>query len=137
MNFFNCWTVSKIDIPLCRGTTAVPSTNVSTTWSQSNFILKRRQKHRFSSFFQRSFSDLAQVANSSKESNNTPYKRRKQTSLALEALGQLIKDSSIDDVDTDKFNKNDILSLTLSRLLRRKYWPSNVSNSKKFFVSFV
>lgn len=77
----------------------------------------------------RSFSDLAQVANSSKECNNTPYKRRKQTSQALEALGQLIRDSSIDDVDTDKFNKNDILSLTLSRLLRRKYWPSNLPNT--------
>jgi hypothetical protein len=65
-----------------------------------------------------------------KECNGTPYKRRKQTSQALEALGQLFKDSSMDDSDTNKFNKNDILSLTLSRLLRNKYWPSNFSNGK-------
>ena len=71
------------------------------------------------------------MATSSKECNNAPYKRRKQTSLALEALGQLIKDSSTDELETDKFNKNDILSLTLSRLLRRKYWPSHLPNGKK------
>ena len=64
-------------------------------------------------------------------SSSTPYKRRQQTNQALEALGQLIKDSSIDDVDT-KLNKNDVLSLTLARLLRRKYWPSNTANRKNF-----
>lgn len=69
------------------------------------------------------------VVNSLKESNSTPYKRRKQTSEALEALGQLFKDSYVDDSDNNKFNKNDILSLTLSRLLRCKYWPSNMPNS--------
>jgi hypothetical protein len=70
------------------------------------------------------------AVNSLKESNSTPYKRRKETSQALEALGQLIRDSSVEDSDNNKFNKNDILSLTLSRLLRHKYWPSNLSNSK-------
>jgi PAS domain S-box-containing protein len=67
------------------------------------------------------------VANASTECNSTPHKRRRQTNQALEALGQLIKDPSIDDVD-NKLNKNDILSLTLARLLRRKYWPSNLPN---------
>lgn len=67
------------------------------------------------------------VANSSIECNSTPHKRRRQTNQALEALGQLIKDPSVDDVD-NKLNKNDILSLTLARLLRRKYWPSNLPN---------
>jgi hypothetical protein len=69
------------------------------------------------------------VANSATECNSTPHKRRRQTNQALEALGQLIKDPSIDDVD-NKLNKNDILSLTLARLLRQKYWPSHLSNSK-------
>jgi hypothetical protein len=68
------------------------------------------------------------VANSSIECNSTPHKRRRQTNQALEALGQLIKDSTLDDVD-NKLNKNDILSLTLARLLRRKYWSSNLSNT--------
>jgi PAS domain S-box-containing protein len=79
----------------------------------------------------RSFAESNSVANSLKECNSTPYKRRKQTSQALEALSQLFKDSLIDDLDNNnnnKFNKNDILSLTLSRLLRNKYWPSNVFN---------
>jgi PAS domain S-box-containing protein len=67
------------------------------------------------------------VGNSSTTCNSTPHKRRRQTNQALEALGQLIKDPSIDDVD-NKLNKNDILSLTLSRLLREKYWPSRLSN---------
>ncbi len=66
---------------------------------------------------------------SSIECNGTPHKRRQLTNQALEALGQLIKDPSVDDVD-NKLNKNDILSLTLARLLRRKYWSSNSSNSK-------
>ncbi len=70
------------------------------------------------------------VVNSLKECSSTPYKRRRQTGQALEALGQLFKDSSIDDSDSNKFNKNDILSLTLSRLLRCKYWPSDISNRK-------
>ncbi len=71
------------------------------------------------------------VDNSLIECNsNTPYKRRKQTNQALEALGQLFKDSFIDDLDNNKLNKNDILSLTLSRLLREKYWPSHFLNSK-------
>jgi hypothetical protein len=65
--------------------------------------------------------------NVAKESNSTPHKRRRQTNQALEALGQLIKDP-IDDLD-NKLNKNDILSLTLARLLRRKYWSSNWPNS--------
>jgi hypothetical protein len=69
------------------------------------------------------------VGNSSTTCNSTPHKRRRQTNQALEALGQLIKDPSIDDVD-NKLNKNDILSLTLSRLLREKYWPSRLSNRK-------
>ncbi len=79
------------------------------------------------------------VVNSLKECNSTPYKRRKQTSQALEALGQLFKDSFIDDSDNNKFNKNDILSLTLSRLLRYKYWPSNFLNSKlnKEIINFI
>jgi PAS domain S-box-containing protein len=64
--------------------------------------------------------------NVAKESNSTPHKRRRQTNQALEALGQLIKDP-IDDLD-NKLNKNDILSLTLARLLRRKYWSSNWPN---------
>jgi PAS domain S-box-containing protein len=76
----------------------------------------------------RSFGESNSVANSLKESNSTPYKRRKQTGQALEALSQLFKDSLIDDSDNNKFNKNDILSLTLSRLLRSKYWPSDVVN---------
>lgn len=63
------------------------------------------------------------------ECNSTPHKRRRQTNQALEALGQLIKDSSFEDSD-NKLNKNDILSLTLARLLRRKYWPSYLQNSK-------
>ncbi|UJR16268.1 hypothetical protein I4U23_003175 [Adineta vaga] len=75
-----------------------------------------------------SLSDATPVVDSLKECNSTPYKRRKQTSQALEALGQLFKDSCIDDPDNNKFNKNDILSLTLSRLLRYKYWPSDISN---------
>ncbi len=69
------------------------------------------------------------MGNSSTTCNSTPHKRRRQTNQALEALGQLIKDPSIDDVD-NKLNKNDILSLTLSRLLREKYWPSRLSNRK-------
>jgi hypothetical protein len=69
------------------------------------------------------------VANSSTECNSTPHKRRRQTNQALEALGQLIKDPTFDDID-NKLNKNDILSLTLARLLRRKYWPSHLLNSK-------
>jgi PAS domain S-box-containing protein len=68
------------------------------------------------------------VANSSTECNSTPHKRRRQTNQALEALGQLIKDPTFDDID-NKLNKNDILSLTLARLLRRKYWPSHVLNT--------
>ena len=69
--------------------------------------------------------------NVSNECSNAPYKRRKQTSQALEALGQLIRDGSFDDdLDMDKFNKNDILSLTLSKLLRHKYWPSTQRNCK-------
>ncbi|CAF1117342.1 unnamed protein product [Rotaria sordida] len=66
-------------------------------------------------------------ANSLIECTSTPHKRRRQTNQALEALGQLIKDPSIDNVE-NKLNKNDILSLTLARLLRHKYWPSNISN---------
>ncbi|CAF1141865.1 unnamed protein product [Rotaria sordida] len=76
----------------------------------------------------RSFCEPISVANSLKECNSTPYKRRKQTSQALEALGQLFMDSSIDDLDNNKLNKNDILSLTLSRLLRRKYWSSDIAD---------
>ncbi|CAF3226847.1 unnamed protein product [Rotaria socialis] len=68
-------------------------------------------------------------ANSLKECHSTPYKRRKQTSQALEALGQLFMDSSVDDLDNNKLNKNDILSLTLSRLLRRKYWSSDLADT--------
>jgi hypothetical protein len=68
------------------------------------------------------------VANSSTECNSTPHKRRRQTNQALEALGQLIKDPTFDDID-NKLNKNDILSLTLARLLRRKYWPSHLLNT--------
>lgn len=63
------------------------------------------------------------------ECNSTPHKRRRQTNQALEALGQLIKDSFSDEID-EKLNKNDILSLTISRLLRRKYNPSNLINRK-------
>ncbi|CAF2633540.1 unnamed protein product [Rotaria sp. Silwood2] len=74
---------------------------------------------------QRSLLTANGVANSVTECSSTPHKRRRQTNQALEALGQLIKDLSIDDVE-DKLNKNDILSLTLARLLRQKYWPSNV-----------
>lgn len=73
----------------------------------------------------RLFMESTPVVNSLKECNSTPYKRRKQTSQALEALGKLFADSSVDDLDNNKLNKNDILSLTLSRLLRRKYWSSN------------
>ncbi|CAF1167110.1 unnamed protein product [Adineta ricciae] len=75
-----------------------------------------------------SLSDATPVADSLRECNSTPYKRRKQTGQALETLGQLFKDSSIDDSDNSKFNKNDILSLTLSRLLRYKYWPADIRN---------
>jgi hypothetical protein len=77
------------------------------------------------------------VANSLKECNSTPYKRRKQTGQALEALSQLFKDSLIDDSDNNKFNKNDILSLTLSRLLRSKYWPSDVVNREFTIYSII
>ena len=63
------------------------------------------------------------------ECNSTPHKRRRQTNQALEALGQLIKDSFSNEID-EKLNKNDILSLTISRLLRRKYSPSNLINRK-------
>jgi hypothetical protein len=69
------------------------------------------------------------VTHSTTEFNSTPHKRRRQTNQALEALGQLIKDPSNNDGE-NKLNKNDILSLTLARLLRQKYWPSNNSNSK-------
>lgn len=61
------------------------------------------------------------------ECNSTPHKRRRQTNQALEALGHLIKDSISEEID-EKLNKNDILSLTISRLLRRKYNPSNLIN---------
>jgi PAS domain S-box-containing protein len=67
------------------------------------------------------------VGNYSIDCNSTPHKRRRQTNQALEALGQLIKDPTMDDVD-NKLNKNDILSLTLSRLLREKYWSSRLPN---------
>lgn len=63
----------------------------------------------------------------SMECNSTPHKRRRQTNQALEALGHLIKDSVNDDIE-EKLNKNDILSLTISRLLRRKYNPSTLIN---------
>jgi len=76
----------------------------------------------------RSLTDSNTVVDSLKECNSTPYKRRKQTGQALEALAQLFKDSSNVDSDNNKFNKNDILSLTLSRLLRARYWPSNYAN---------
>ncbi|CAF1371648.1 unnamed protein product [Rotaria magnacalcarata] len=69
------------------------------------------------------------VENSLKECKSTPYKRRKQTSQALEALGQLFMDSSVDDLDNNKLNKNDKLSLTLSRLLRHKYWSSDLADT--------
>lgn len=61
------------------------------------------------------------------DGNTTPYKRRRQTNQALEALGQLIHDPSLNDTD-NKLNKNDILSLTLARLLREKYCPSHLFN---------
>ncbi|CAF4686920.1 unnamed protein product [Rotaria sp. Silwood1] len=76
---------------------------------------------------QRSLLAANDIANSVTECSSTPHKRRRQTNQALEALGQLIKDPTIDDVD-NKLNKNDILSLTLARILRQKYWPSNVPN---------
>lgn len=63
------------------------------------------------------------------ESNSTPHKRRRQTNQALEALGQLVKDSLSDGIE-EKLNKNDILSLTISRLLRRRYVPSYLVNRK-------
>ena len=63
------------------------------------------------------------------DNNSTPHKRRRQTNQALEALGQLIKDPTLDDAD-NKLNKNDILSLTLSRLLREKYWSTRSQNRK-------
>ncbi len=69
------------------------------------------------------------MGNYSIDCNSTPHKRRRQTNQALEALGQLIKDPTMDDVD-NKLNKNDILSLTLSRLLREKYWSSRLPNRK-------
>jgi hypothetical protein len=69
------------------------------------------------------------VGNYSIDCNSTPHKRRRQTNQALEALGQLIKDPTMDDVD-NKLNKNDILSLTLSRLIREKYWSSRLPNRK-------
>lgn len=62
-------------------------------------------------------------------SNSTPHKRRRQTNQALEALGQLIKDPSIEEID-GKLNKTDILSLTIARLLRRKYLPANQCNGE-------
>ena len=68
-------------------------------------------------------------------SNSTPYKRRRQTNQALEALGQLIADPIYDDAD-NKLNKNDILSLTLARLLRQKYWPSYLYNRKLLLLLF-
>lgn len=68
-------------------------------------------------------------------SNSTPYKRRRQTNQALEALGQLIADPIFDDAD-NKLNKNDILSLTLARLLREKYWPSYLYNRKLLLLLF-
>ncbi len=73
------------------------------------------------------------VGNTSVDRNSTPHKRRQQTNQALEALGQLIKDPTMDDVD-NKLNKNDILSLTLSRLLREKYWSSRLPNRKLNFL---
>lgn len=69
------------------------------------------------------------VANSAMHGDSTPHKRRRQTNQALEALGQLVKDPSVDELD-NKLNKNDILSLTLSRLLREKYWSSQYSHCK-------
>ena len=63
------------------------------------------------------------------ENNSTPHKRRRQTNQALEALGQLIKDPTVEEID-GKLNKNDILSLTSARLLRRKYLPSNQCNGE-------
>ncbi len=69
------------------------------------------------------------MGNYSIDCNSTPHKRRRQTNQALEALGQLIKDPTMDDVD-NKLNKNDILSLTLSRLIREKYWSSRLPNRK-------
>jgi len=67
------------------------------------------------------------LSSTSADCNSTPYKRRRQTNEALEALGQLLKDPSVVDVN-DKLNKNDVLSLTLVRLLREKYWPSHFVN---------
>ncbi|CAF0854122.1 unnamed protein product [Adineta steineri] len=74
--------------------------------------------------------------NSSNECNSTPYKRRQQTNQALEALGHLVKDPIVDDVD-NKLNKNDVLSLTLARLLRHKYWPSNLSNKNVQYAANI
>lgn len=72
--------------------------------------------------------------NSLKECQSTPYKRRKQTGQALEALNQLFQDSFTDEQEGNKFNKNDILSLTLARLLRCKYWSSTILNRSLNFI---
>ena len=74
------------------------------------------------------------IADYSTECNSTPHKRRRQTNQALEALGQLLRDPYTGDID-NKLNKNDILSLTLARLLRHKYWSSNLSNSKLTYIN--
>ncbi|CAF3689273.1 unnamed protein product [Rotaria socialis] len=76
------------------------------------------------------------VAHSTTEFNSTPHKRRRQTSQALEALSQLVKDPS-NNGGENKLNKNDILSLTLARLLRQKYWPSNNSNKNVELLSGI
>lgn len=76
------------------------------------------------------------AANSARQVDSTPHKRRRQTNQALEALGQLIKDPALDELD-NKLNKNDILSLSLSRLLREKYWPSHCSYRKFLYPSHL
>ena len=107
----------------CRSS---PSRNESQSPSKTFSSSSRPKEFVFS--FSSSSLQNAHVDNAM-DCNSTPQKRRRQTNQALEALGQLIKDSFSEEID-EKLNKNDILSLTISRLLRRRYYPSNLINRK-------
>lgn len=107
----------------CRSS---PNRNQSPSPSKTFFFLVAPKRIVSFSFSSSSSIQNAHVDNAM-DCNSTPHKRRRQTNQALEALGQLIKDSFNEEIE-EKLNKNDILSLTISRLLRRKYQPSNLIN---------
>ncbi|CAF1133101.1 unnamed protein product [Didymodactylos carnosus] len=74
---------------------------------------------------------MVKRSRSSLSSDTTPYKRRKETNIALETLGQYLTNDKTNATNNTgknntKYNKNDTLSLTLARLIKAKYLDGNV-----------